>query len=357
MGTKGFSGIQTISYHLHEPTAIKKITPYKDLSLVYEDYSPTRPRYFQTDEMTPQEENDPILGRNFVLGNEDVKIGVVSPTKEMDYFYKNSDGDEVLFVHEGQGELQSTLGTLPFKEGDYIVIPVGITYRLNITSETSRFLVIETFGEIKTPARYRNEFGQLNEHSPFCERDIHPPVKLETFDEKGEFEIRVKFQEKLNSYIYEYHPFDVVGWDGYLYPYTFSIHDFEPITGRVNQPPPIHQTFEGNDFVICSFVPRLNEYHPLAIPAPYIHSNVDSDEVLYYVDGNFISRKGVDVGGITLHPMSIPHGPHPGAREASIGTKEVKELAVMVDTLKPLQTTRKAHECENNEYAYSWIEK
>lgn len=355
MGTKGFSGIQSILYHHNPPTQIKHVGLIRDMKLRYEEASPLRYRHFKTFGITvPERENDPVMGRIFTLGNEYVKIGVCHPTEEMNYFYRNADGDEVLFVHEGSGRLETIFGTIPYRKWDYLVIPVGTTYRIVMKSPQTRFLVIESRDSITTPRRYRNEHGQLLEHSPYCERDIRPPEELITYDEKGDFEVRVKHRDQLNSYYYGFHPFDVVGWDGYLFPWAFNVEDFEPITGRIHQPPPVHQTFAGTGFVICSFVPRLFDYHPEAIPAPYFHSNVDSDEVLYYVDGNFMSRKGIEEGSITLHPMGLPHGPHPGTIEASIGKKETNELAVMVDTFNPLKVTVQSLSCEDENYVYSW---
>jgi homogentisate 1,2-dioxygenase len=260
-----------------------------------------------------------------------------------------------VFVHEGEGILESPFGVLEFKPGDYVHVPRTVTHKWTFEGTTTpRLLVIESFSEVQTPRRYRNEFGQLLEHSPFCERDIRPPTELVTHDEQGEFEIRIAKHGFFHRLFYRYHPFDLVGWDGYMYPYAFSIHDFEPITGRLHQPPPVHQTFAARNFVICSFVPRKYDYHPLSIPAPYSHSNIDSDEVLYYVDGDFMSRKGVNRGSFTLHPGGIPHGPHPGAVEASIGKEGTEELAVMVDTFKPLKLTRAAVANEDSDYILSW---
>jgi homogentisate 1,2-dioxygenase len=248
------------------------------------------------------------------------------------------------------------LGTLPFQYGDYIVIPKGIIYQIEFDTEENRIFYVESLSPVYSPRRYRNEFGQLGEHSPYCERDIHPPVDLETHDEKGDFVIKIKKQGMIFPYVYATHPFDVVGWDGHNYPYTFSIHDFEPITGRVHQPPPVHQTFEGHNFVICSFCPRLYDYHPKAIPAPYNHSNIDSDELLYYVDGDFMSRNDIGKGHMTLHPSGIPHGPHPGAMERSIGKTKTDELAVMVDTFRPLMITKEALNIQDGNYYKSWLE-
>lgn len=300
------------------------------------------------------ETGDAVAGRRYLLGNEDIRIGVVNPTEKMSYFYRNGDGDEVLFVHVGTGKIETIFGTLAYRPGDYVVIPVGTIYRVLPDAGESKFLVIESSSWITTPKRYRNEHGQLLEHSPFCERDIRGPEVLVTHTEQGEYEVRTKSRDYLHSHIFAHHPLDVVGWDGYLYPWIFNIADFEPITGRIHMPPPIHQTFEANNFVICSFVPRMYDYHPEAIPAPYYHSNVDSDEVLYYVKGNFMSRKGVSEGSITLHPMGIPHGPHPGTIEASIGKKETLELAVMIDTFRPLRVVKQARDIEDKNYKYSW---
>ena len=273
-----------------------------------------------------------------------------------DYFFKNADADEVIFIHEGSGTIKTIYGQLEFKYGDYIVVPRGTVYQLHFTDSNNRLFIVESFTAIEFPKRYRNAYGQLEEHSPFCERDIRKPEKLETIDQKGEFKIMIKKQGIVYPYIYATHPFDAIGWDGNLYPYILSIHDFEPITGRLHLPPPIHQTFEANNFVICSFVPRLYDYHPLSIPAPYNHSNIDSDEVLYYVDGDFMSRKKVTRGMITLHPAGIPHGPHPGTVEKSIGQKETKELAVMVDTFRPLSITKQGLAIMSEDYFGSWIE-
>lgn len=354
MGTKGFSGIQSILYHHHSPTEIVRSTLLENTPLVYEEQSALRPRHLQTDKV--EKGKDALTGREYLLGNEDLVIGIVHPEKEMDFFYRNSDGDELLFVHYGTGKVETMFGTLTYGEGDYIIIPVGTIYRVVPDEGDSKILVIETTSWITSPRRYRNEFGQLLEHSPFCERDIRGPEELISYSEKGEHEVRTKARGVIHSHIYNHHPLDVVGWDGFLYPYIFNIADFEPITGRIHQPPPVHQNFEGHNFVICSFVPRLFDYHPEAIPAPYYHSNVDSDEVLYYVKGNFMSRKGINEGSITLHPLGIPHGPHPGTIEASIGKKETLELAVMIDTFRPLKVLKSAQITEDDNYQNSWIE-
>ncbi len=353
MGTKGFSGIQSILYHHNPPTQVSETRKFADRVIEYVEQETLKHQHFLSFDLPPG--GDPVLGRTYLLGNHDVVLGVCVPTEPMDYFYRNADGDEVVFVHEGEGELQTIYGTITYRQGDYLVIPIGTTYRIVPSSEKSRFLVIESVNEIVPPKRYRNEHGQLLEHSPFCERDMRLPERLDTHVEAGTHEVRVKRGSALYSYLFDFHPLDVVGWDGYLYPYALSIHDFEPITGRIHQPPPVHQTFAGQNFVICSFVPRLYDYHPQGIPAPYFHSNVESDEVLYYVDGNFMSRKGVYEGSLTLHPMGIPHGPHPGKIEESIGKKETRELAVMLDTFNPLRVTKQALAVEDRNYMSSWL--
>ncbi|MEH7342383.1 homogentisate 1,2-dioxygenase [Bacillus sp. JJ1532] len=352
MGTKGFSSIQSLIYHINPPTQVKKAEKICDVRYEFEERGALRHRHFHT--WNTDVGGDFLSARKIFMANDDLAIGVARPNLQMDYFYRNGEGDEMLFVHEGTGKIESIFGELSFGPGDYLVIPIGTTYRVVLESEEARFLIVESNSSIVTPKRYRNEFGQLLEHSPFCERDIRTPEKLEPKNEKGEFEIRVRAQGMITSYKYDFHPLDAVGWDGYLYPYAFSIHDFEPITGRVHQPPPVHQTFEGYNFVVCSFVPRLYDYHPEAIPAPYVHSNVDSDELLYYVDGDFMSRRGVEKGSITLHPSGLPHGPHPGKIEESVGKKETRELAVMVDTFRPLYIVKDAHQLEVEDYMSSW---
>lgn len=300
-------------------------------------------------------EDDYLESRKAVLVNNDLHISLAAPRHSMtDYFYKNSQADEIIFVHEGSGTLKTGFGKIAFGYGDYLIIPRGTIYQMEFKNENNRLFIIESFSSVQTPKRYRNAFGQLQEHSPFCERDIRKPQDLETIDQEGDFKVLIKKQGMMYPYTYGTHPFDFVGWDGFHYPWAFSIHDFEPITGRLHQPPPVHQTFEGNNFVICSFVPRKYDYHPLSIPAPYNHSNVDSDEVLYYVAGDFMSRKSVVKGQITLHPAGIPHGPHPGTVEKSIGKESTEELAVMIDPFKPLMITEEALKIEDESYFASW---
>lgn len=353
-GTIGFDGMSSLLYHLHPPTQVKEVLETLDLSPEIAVEKNMKSRNLKGFDVPPKE--DYLESRVPVLVNNDCHIVLAAPQKSSTgYFYKNADADEVIFIHEGSGTLKTLLGNIEFSYGDYLVVPRGMIYQMEFNDENNRLFIVESYHPIYTPKRYRNWFGQLLEHSPFCERDFRAPSSLETFDEKGDFLIKVKKEGVLHQYIYATHPFDVVGWDGYNFPYAFSIHDFEPITGRVHQPPPVHQTFETGAFVICSFVPRLYDYHPKAIPAPYNHSNIDSDEVLYYVDGDFMSRTNIGKGQITLHPAGIPHGPHPGTYEGSIGKKGTEELAVMVDTFKPLQITKQALAIENGEYYKSWI--
>jgi homogentisate 1,2-dioxygenase len=355
VSTEGFSNVYSLIYHAHPPTLVKDILEPLDVSPVYTVDKNLKHRSFLT--FNTPAVDDFLESRVPLMGNNDLVISVAAPKKSMtDYYYKNSDADEVLFIHEGKGKLKTIYGQIPFEYGDYIVIPRGTIYQLEFENAENRLLITESSTPIVTPKRYRNAFGQLLEHSPFCERDFILPRDLETHDEHGEFEVKIKKSGMLYPYIMATHPFDAVGWDGFLFPYGFSIHNFEPITGRVHQPPPVHQTFEAHNFVICSFVPRLYDYHPDSIPAPYNHSNVDSDEILYYVDGDFMSRKHVERGMISLHPKGIPHGPHPGTVEKSIGKKETGELAVMIDPFYPLNLTEAAVKLEDPTYWKSWVE-
>ncbi len=354
-GTEGFHGMSSLLYHINRPTQVKSIGKAVDVSPKIAVEKNIRAMLLKGFDVKPTD--DFLKSRTVLLANSDVHLGLAAPRKSMtDYFYKNADADEMIFVHKGKGVLHTFLGQLPFDYGDYLVIPRGMIYQIEFKSTDNRLLFLESFAPIYTPKRYRNEFGQLLEHSPFCERDIRRPIKLETIDKKGDFTIKTKKQGILHDIVYAYHPFDVIGWDGYNYPYAFSIHDFEPITGRVHQPPPVHQTFETGTFVVCSFCPRLYDYHPHSVPAPYNHSNIDSDEVLYYVDGDFMSRNDIKQGHITLHPKGIPHGPAPGAMERSIGKKETQELAVMVDTFRPLMVTEAAMKIDDGKYYKSWTE-
>lgn len=353
MGLHGFAGIQSVLYHLHPPTRIARLEQEQRVEIEWEEQGALRHRHLRSAGVDSG--GDAVEGRRVFAGNSEVVLSVVRPTAAMDYWYRFAHGDETYFIHDGTGTLESQFGTLRYRPGDYLVIPTGVMYRMIPDADVEqRFLVIEAYGHIEPPKRYLNRYGQFLEHSPYRERDIRPPERLETRDERGEFEVRIKARDRISRYVYEHHPLDVVGWDGHLWPYAFNIEDFEPITGRIHQPPPVHQTFDGPGFVICSFVPRLFDYHPEAIPAPYNHSNVDSDEVLYYVEGDFMSRKGIDRASITIHPNGIPHGPHPGTYEGSIGKEKTDELAVMIDTFRPLRIAKGVQEIEDQAYPMSW---
>ncbi len=354
-GTIGFDGMSSLLYQINRPTMVAEINQPKDVRPEIDVDKNITARLLQGFNVKPQD--DFLDSREPMLVNVDIEISLAAPRNSMkDYFYKNADADELLFIHKGSGTLRTFMGNIPFEYGDYLLIPRGMIYQIEFDTEDNRLLVSESYHPIYTPKRYRNWFGQLLEHSPFCERDYKLPQDLETHDEKGEFIMKIKKEGLLHELVYNTHPFDVVGWDGYNFPYGFSIHNFEPITGRVHQPPPVHQTFETSAFVVCSFCPRLYDYHPKAIPAPYNHSNIDSDEMLYYVDGDFMSRNNIEQGHITLHPAGIPHGPAPGAYERSIGQKETEELAVMIDTFKPLKVTKNALKIDDGKYYKSWIE-
>jgi homogentisate 1,2-dioxygenase len=354
MGLEGFSSIQSLLYHHFLPPRVAKVQDLGSLRPDLVEFGPIQHRAFKTGGAPLG--SDPVTARIPLLGNNDVTLGIARASKGMDYFYRNAQAYETWWVHEGRGVLKSQFGNLPFHEGDYVVIPFGTTWQMQLDTKEARFFTIESPSQIEPPHRYRNDFGQMLEHAPYSERDIRVPESLETHTERGQFEVRIKVRDRLTRHELDHHPFDVVGWDGYLYPWILNIGDFEPITGRVHQPPPAHQTFQGHNFVVCSFVPRLFDYHPQAIPAPYSHSNVNSDEVIYYADGNFMSRKGIDKYDISLHPYGLPHGPQPGMTEASIGKKETNELAVMVDTFHPLYLTKQAQELEKTEYMASWLE-
>jgi homogentisate 1,2-dioxygenase len=355
-GTIGFDGMSTLMYHTQRPTQVKEILKSYDVAPKIAVSKNMKSLKLEGYNVAPA--NDYLKSRKCILVNNDCQISLAAPKESLtSYFYKNTDSDEVLFIHQGSGKLRTHLGNIEFKYGDYLVIPRGIIYQIEFNDANNRLFIVESKNPVYTPKRYRNWFGQHVEGAPYCERDLHPPTELETFNETGDFIIKVKKQDTIHEYVYAAHPFSVVGWDGYNFPYKFSIHDFEPITGMIHQPPPIHQTFETSSFVICSFVPRLYDYHPSAVPAPYNHSNIDSDEVLYYVDGDFMSRNDINKGSVTLHPAGIPHGPHPGTMEKSIGKKETFELAVMVDTFSPLMVTEEAIKLNNEDYYKSWITK
>jgi homogentisate 1,2-dioxygenase len=354
-GTEGFHGHSSLLYHTHRPTQVKEILKSYDVSPKIAINKNIKSLLLKGFEIKPTD--DFLESRKAMLVNSDCIIGLAAPRTSMKkYFYKNADADEMIFVHKGKGKLRTFMGNIPFEYGDYLIIPRGMIYQMEFETTENRLFYVESHSPFYTPKRYKNESGQLLEHSPFCERDFKLPTELETFDEKGDFIVKVKKEGMMHEIVYATHPFDVIGWDGYNFPYAFSIHNFEPITGRVHQPPPVHQTFETSTFVVCSFCPRLYDYHPKAIPAPYNHSNIDSDEVLYYVDGDFMSRNNIEQGHITLHPKGIPHGPAPGAMERSIGQTVTQELAVMVDTFKPLMVTEEAMGIDDGKYYKSWVE-
>ncbi|MCE1202360.1 MAG: homogentisate 1,2-dioxygenase [Bacteroidia bacterium] len=354
VSTEGFSDVYSLIYHVYPPTMVKRIGDPVDVAPRIAVAKNMQHRAFRGFAVDPAD--DFLESRIPVLVNNDVYIVLAAPRKSMtDYFYKNSQADEMIFIHRGSGRLKTIYGTLEFSYGDHLIIPRGTIYKIEFDNEDNRLFILESFHPLRYPKRYVNKFGQLLEHAPYHERDIRAPQQLETFDEQGDFLVKIKRSDTIFPYVYATHPFDAIGWDGNHYPYAFSIHQFEPITGRVHQPPPVHQTFETSAFVTCAFVPRLYDYHPQAIPAPYNHSNVDSDEVLYYVDGDFMSRNHIEHGMITLHPIGIPHGPHPGAVERSIGQTKTEELAVMVDTFKPLMLTEQAMLIESADYHKSWM--
>jgi homogentisate 1,2-dioxygenase len=355
MGNLGFSGIKSLLYTLRPPTALRRVEHFKDLRPQAESDENLRLRHFRTHKL-PIAGPSAVLDRTPLLFNEDVAVSLARPSIDDDFFYRNGQAEEIVFVTEGEGVLESQMGELDYRKGDYLVIPKGIIHRYRLACTDHIFFIIESRGYVRTPSRYRNAHGQLIEHSPFCERDIRTPALLNPHDEEGDFPILVKSRNNLMRMILSHHPFDTIGWDGFYYPWAFNIADFEPITGRIHMPPPVHQTFEGDGFVVCSFVPRLFDYYPGAIPVPYNHSNIDSDEVLYYCSEEFMSRKGIERGSISLHPSGMPHGPHPGMAEASIGLKETREFAVMLDTFKPLHVAATAPACEDTNYQTSWLE-
>ena len=356
-GTEGFSGNYSNLYYNYPPTRVKKVEKFMVVQYPQDEWKQEVQRHHHLRTAQLSGGGDAVLGNQVLMFNKDVAIGISQPTAAMDYFYRDGDSDLVYFVHDGQGVLETNFGLLPYHEGDYIVIPRGTTFRFQIAADSpnTRFLTVEAHGTIEPPRRYLNKNGQMLEHSPYCERDIRRPEELVTHTERGDYEVRVKVGNTITSYWFDFHPINTVGWDGCEYPWIFNIGDFEPITGRIHQPPPVHQTFQGPNFVICSFVPRKLDYHPLSIPVPYNHSNIDSDEMIYYVNGNFGSRRGVELGSITLHPRGIPHGPQPGAVEKSLGAERTDEMAVMIDTFHPLHLTTFAQSIDDPSYPYSWL--
>ena len=355
MGNLGFTGLQSLLYTLRRPTAVKSVEVAWTAARQPEPGPRWQMRHLRTHRL-PTTGDSAVKDRVPLLFNRDVALSLTRPRRADPYFYRNGGADEIVFVTEGGGVLESQFGSLAYCQGDYLVIPRGIIHRLVPAPGDQIYLVIESRGHVRTPRRYRNEHGQLLEHSPFCERDIRPPADLMVHDESGEFEVITRIQDVCHRVIMDHHPFDTVGWDGYYFPWALSIHDFEPIVGSLHQPPPVHQTFEGDGFVVCSFVPRLYDFHPEAVPAPYNHSNVMTDEVLYYCREEFMSRKGIELGSVTLHPDGMPHGPQPGRAEASIGVQKTDELAVMLDTFNRLEVAANALPCEDPDYAASWLE-
>lgn len=359
-GTEGFVGPTSTLYHIHPPTQVTGWKTLYSTKVEYVEQDVMRMRHLKTAPMAPH--GDPVTGRVVVFGNADVEMSVCVPAEPMEYFFKNAMGDECLFIHHGRGTVWTMFGTLEFHEKDYIIIPKGTIYRIDFEdpapdAPANKFVCFETANgsHIAPPRRYLSkETSQFLEHAPMCERDLRLPELPLTFDERGDHEVRIKARDRVHSYIYPYHPLDVVGWDGCYYPYIFNIDDFSPIAAKHHMPPPTHQTFEGHNFVICSFCPRVLDWHPQAIPVPYNHSNLDSDEVLYYVEGNYKARKGIEVGSVSLHPQGIPHGPHPGTIEKSLGATWTNELAVMCDTFRPLFPTAAALDLDDPAYPASW---
>jgi homogentisate 1,2-dioxygenase len=352
VGNKGFAGPSSLLYHLRLPTAVKAVRPLRELAWTAEPQPVLRNRHFRTAGLTTGP--SPVLDRVPLLYNAEVALSLVTPRESDAFFFRNGQGDEVVYVAAGTGVLESPFGELDYRAGDYVVVPRGILHRWRLGPGEQRWLVIESAGHVRTPARYRNDHGQLTEQAPFCERDLRRPARLAVHDEPGECAVVVKSGGRLVETILEHHPLDVVGWDGYYYPWALSIHDFEPRVGRLHLPPPVHQTFEGDGFVVCSFVPRPYDFDAEAVTAPYSHQNVMSDEVLFYANAQFMSRKGIEAGSLTLHPDGLPHGPQPGKTEESIGAERTEELAVMVDTFRPLSVSREALALEDPGYALSW---
>ena len=348
---EGFSHMYSNVYHIYPPTGVEAIGKLKKIDLQAADQT-HRHHHIRTANLNSR--GDAISSRIPLFFNSDVVISKAHVTDSMSILYRNGNADEVIFIHTGTGLFKSNFGDMELKPGDYLLIPRGVIWQIDVKDEM-RILVTESSSPIETPTRYRNKFGQLLENSPFSERDFRTPDFVGAVNDSS-IEVEVKLRHGIQTYGYQHHPFDLVGWDGYYFPYIFNIKDFMPITGKIHQPPPVHQTFQANGFVICSFVPRLFDYHHDSVPAPYAHSNVDSDEIIYYVEGNFMSRKDIDEQSITYHPMGLPHGPQPGKIEESLGAKETNELAVMIDTFKPLNMTDAALSVDDEDYPYSWID-
>lgn len=355
MGEEGFSFDSALLYHRHPPTKLVAVEPVDTEPQETVPNHPLLPRHFKTHELKTG--GDAVSGRHLLLANEDCRISYVA-AGETSPLNKNAMGDELVYVEAGTTRLETPFGAIDAGPGDYVIVPASTIHRWVVPDgETVRMLVLETRAHIGPPRRYLSRNGQLLEHAPYCERDIRAPSEP-LHDDATDVDVLVRHRSGTTRYVFEHHPFDVVGWDGCLYPWALNIADFEPITGRIHQPPPVHQTFEAPNLVVCSFVPRLFDYHPDAIPAPYNHSNVDSDEVLFYVEGNFMSRRGsgIEAGSMSLHPGGHTHGPQPGSVEASIGATGTEEYAVMIDTFRPLDLGPGARDAEDEAYAWTWLE-
>lgn len=355
ISSKGFSGIYSNVYHHRLPTAVKSV---KEISMHKESAWADAPvLYYHCFSAKKKTGGNFIESRDKYFVNPSCKISTAYVTKETDDFYRNALGAEYIFIHHGSGVLLSHFGVIKFTEGDQIIIPRATTYQIKFDNyENNKILIIESDAAYELPNHYKNAYGQMEEHAPYCERDFRPPEFTEPITDIGEFRIIVKAKERYFEHIVPNHPFDVVGWDGFLYPYAFNIKDYHPKVGRIHLPPPVHLAFVTGGFIICNFVPRLYDFHDSAIPAPYFHSNIDSDEVLYYVEGDFMSRKGIQEGSFTLHPGGLPHGPQPGRTEDSVGAKETNEWAVMIDTYAPLAPTTNVKDTIDKDYAQSWLE-
>jgi len=354
VSTYGFDGIYSTKYHLHAPTRVSDVAAVVGFGDEEWADAPLSYYHFQTGKI--EKRGNFLDARSSIMYNSTTNIVTAQVTENSDDFYKNAFAHEMIFIHKGSGICRSEYGKLKLREGDHLIMPKGTIYQLHFDStDNVKLFIVESTTPYEIPNKYRNTYGQLLEHAPYSERDFFAPTLVEPVDEQGEFKILCKAGNRFFQYTADHHPFDLVGWDGYLYPFTFNIEDFQPIVGKIHQPPPVHLVFTTASFVVCNFVPRLYDFHPQAIPAPYFHSNVDSDEVLYYVSGEFMSRKGISEGSITLHPMGIPHGPQPGKIEASVGKKETNENAVMVDTFAPLKLTLQARDCRVEDYYRSWL--
>jgi homogentisate 1,2-dioxygenase len=351
---EGFSDIHASVYHTYPPTEVRKVGEFKPAPIEVAEDKPHRHHHFKSHKFEPK--GDFVSGRRPIVFNSDVVMHTACPTESTDYFYRNGNADEVIYVHRGSGRFESMQGDMDFGEGDYIVVPRGVTFNLEIDKGETRLFIVESTGPVTVPPRYRNAHGQIEDWAPYSERDIRVPEWREPTDKRGDFPLLLKLSGGFQHLSLAHHPYDVVGWDGYFYPWIFNINDYMPKVGKVHLPPPTHLTFISPGFVLCSFCPRPFDFHENAVPIPYAHSNVDSDEIIYYCDGDFMSRKGIEIGSITFHPQGIPHGPQPGLTEKSLGAKYTNELAVMVDTFRPLKTAKAALDIDDDKYPYSWLE-